>query len=101
MELSRSSTLNIIEQSLPIQYHASLAKCYCYHCINDTKPCTRLKPTRITSQRENTLSSCQAYDFVLKKLAAFQFSGRVLTPEVFFVRDATLVSSAKGRIRLK
>jgi hypothetical protein len=39
---------------------------------------------------------------VIRKMAAFQFAGRVLTPEVYFVRDSIIVSCAKGgRIRLK
>lgn len=103
MEQSKYQNLYFIEQGLFNEEEVAHTHCNCLHCINNTRPKNRQKAPRIISKKQHTMTDCQAYEFIVKKLAAFDFQGKVIVPDTYFVQESAIiyVSRTNGKIKMK
>ena len=101
MEASRSNVHLGIEGMISVEQEIPHHHCFCYHCVNNTKPLQKIVAPRTVSDKEKKMSNTKAYELILKEMTK-GYTGKCLVPDVFFLSDASLICQGKnGRPRMR
>ena len=102
MEGSKVYSSVTFESMIPVQEELPHVHCFCYHCVNDTRPLLKVVAPRFVAAQEKIMTDTKAFELVLKEMTK-GFAGKCLVPDVFFLSDAAMIYQSKstGKVRLK